>query len=407
MEIFVIILLDTVEKADQQRLVMNATIQGQGGEVTLISFDITSIMSSIVATIKHDNDTNMKEVGRLIEEQNKKISEVAASTRPTNSVMDVESEVETNTPDGVPQHNSGSEALSVDGSNRWFQSIAKSTSSHQPSEKTGNQESVLEESQEFWHKAATQDYEDVTNAIGEEVSSSIAGATKVLWQKLLLEDILKEKMSNAVTPAKNCSYLIPKRINTEVWSTIPSYARTADSNRQEIQRVHAAAVTMLLRAASDLTEASKTKEISTGIGKDIMDKLKEAVSLSGKNSQMLNQFRRDQIKPSLPKDYKKLAVNNDESSNLLFGESVRDRLEALNKENKLTRLLEKDKVPKKKPNQYSNNSQQGKSSNWRSSYKTQKRSNDDEGRRPKYQQDKKTDSNTRMRSPHHKKKKSK
>jgi len=87
--------------------------------------------------------------------------------------------------------------------------------------KTGNQESVLEESQEFWHKAATQDYEDVTNAIGEEVSSSIAGATKVLWQKLLLEDILKEKMSNAVTPA-NCSYLIPKRINTEVWSTIPS-----------------------------------------------------------------------------------------------------------------------------------------------------------------------------------------
>jgi len=134
--------------------------------------------------------------------------------------------------------------------------------------------------------------------------------------------------------------------------------------------VHAAAVTMILRAASDLTEASKTKEISTGIGKDIMDKLKEAVSLSGKNLQMLNQFRRDQIKPSLPKDYKKLAVNNDESSNLLFGESVCDRLEALNKENKLTRLLEKDKVPKKKPNQYSNNSQQGKSSNWRSSYKT-------------------------------------
>jgi len=100
MEIFVIILLDTVEKADQQRLVMNATIQGQGGEVTLISFDITSIMSSIVATIKHDNDTNMKEVGRLIEEQNKKISEVAASTRPTNSVMDVESEAGTNTPSG-------------------------------------------------------------------------------------------------------------------------------------------------------------------------------------------------------------------------------------------------------------------------------------------------------------------
>ena len=129
----------------------------------------------------------------------------------------------------------------------------------------------------------------MTNATGKEVSSSVAGATKVFWQKPLLEDILKEKISNAVTPA-NCNYLIPKRVNTEVWSTMPSYARTADSTMQEIQRVHAAAVTMVLRAASDLTEASKAKEITTGIGKGVMDKLKEAVSLSGKTLQMMNQF---------------------------------------------------------------------------------------------------------------------
>ena len=124
----------------------------------------------------------MKEVGSLLEEQNKKFNEVAASTLPTNRVRDVESESGTNTPDGVPQHNSGSNALSVDGSNRWFQSIARSTASHEPSERIGK-ESVLEESQEFWHKAATQDYEDVTNATGKEVSSSVAGATKVFWQK--------------------------------------------------------------------------------------------------------------------------------------------------------------------------------------------------------------------------------
>jgi len=89
----------------------------------------------------------------------------------------VESESGTNTPDGVPQHDSGNNALSVDGSNRWFQSIARSTASHEPSERT-EKECVLEESQEFWHKAATQDYEDVTNATGKEVSSSVAGASK-------------------------------------------------------------------------------------------------------------------------------------------------------------------------------------------------------------------------------------
>ena len=43
----------------------------------------------------------MKEVDSLLEEQNKKINEVAASTLQTNRVMDVESESGTNTPDGV------------------------------------------------------------------------------------------------------------------------------------------------------------------------------------------------------------------------------------------------------------------------------------------------------------------
>jgi len=72
MKILVIISLDTVENADQQRLVIDTTIQGEVGGVTPISFDITSIMSTIVATIKHDNDAHMKEVGRLLEEQKRR-----------------------------------------------------------------------------------------------------------------------------------------------------------------------------------------------------------------------------------------------------------------------------------------------------------------------------------------------
>jgi len=123
--------------------------------------------------------------------------------------------------------------------------------------------------------------------------------------------------------------------------------------------------------------------------KDTMLSLKEAMNLAGKTSQFLNQFRRDQIKPSLPRDFKKLAMDNDESPEFLFGSSVCDRLETLKKENKLTSLLEKEKGYKRKY-EASPKEAYGKPSNFRPSHKTQRKANDPQGQKfVRRQQDKK------------------
>jgi len=132
-----------------------------------------------------------------------------------------------------------------------------------------------------------------------------------------------------------------------VRTNLPSFARSADVKLQEIQKIHTASVSMILKAASGLTEASNQPDESSLV-KDTMSSLKEAMNLAGKTSQLLNQFRRDQIKPSLPRDFKKLAMDNDESLEFLFGSSVCDRRETLKKENKLTSLLEKEKGYKRK-----------------------------------------------------------
>ena len=68
-----------------------------------------------------------------------------------------------------------------------------------------------------------------------------------------------------------------------------------------------------------LVAASK----SSGGKIDIMPpstKIKDALSLAGKTNQELNQFKRNMIKPYLPPQFAKLADNNDDSKDFLFGD---------------------------------------------------------------------------------------
>lgn len=156
------------------------------------------------------------------------------------------------------------------------------------------------------------------------------------------EEVYKKKMEGSKLPS-NCPFLIPKRTNTEIWSNLSTFTRSTDVKIQEILSLHSSSVTVLLRAASDLSES---KSFST---KEPMLALKEDVSLVGTVLQSINTLRRDLMKPALPKGYSNLASEASESSELLFGGSICEILEQLKKENKLKEILSnKDKRPKRK-----------------------------------------------------------
>ena len=110
-----------------------------------------------------------------------------------------------------------------------------------------------------------------------------------------------------------------------------------------------------------------------------MSSLKESMNLAGRTSQLLNQVRRDMMKPNLPKQFSKLATENDEASEFLFGTSVCDRIESLTKENKLTSLLERDRGHKRKYDE----SKKEPSSNNRPSFKSYKRTTEEKGQKQK------------------------
>lgn len=173
-------------------------------------------------------------------------------------------------------------------------------------------------------------------------------------------DVLKRKLETAAIPS-NCNFLLPKRTNTEIWKTLSNFHRSTDVKMQDIQNMHSASVAMLLKASSTLVEKSGDANADT---KGPLNDLKDAMNLAGKTSQLLNQVRRDLIKPSLPKEYVALATEVEEDSEWLFGSSVCERLEKLKKENQLKSLLERGQKRRFEP-----------SSNKGPSYKPQKRAN--------------------------------
>ena len=172
----------------------------------------------------------------------------------------------------------------------------------------------------------------------------------------------------------NCQILHPKRTNVEIWSVIPPSSCGRDSGIQDIQIITAASASLILQAASDMSQYVVVASKSSGGQIDIMppqSKIKDALSLAGKANQELNQFRRNMIKPYLPIQFAKLADINDDSKNFLFGDSIADTVESLRKENQTKSLL-RDKTNLKRKHPQS----QQEPSNYLTSSKRQKSNSD-------------------------------
>ena len=143
---------------------------------------------------------------------------------------------------------------------------------------------------------------------------------------------------------------------------------------QDIQAITAASASLILQAASDISQYLVVAAKSAGGKINIMPpltKIKDALSLAGKANQELNQFKRNVIKPYLTPQFAKLADISDDSKILLFGDSIADKVESLRKENQTKSLLrDKTNLKRKHPQK------QQEPSNYQTSSKIQKRNSD-------------------------------
>ena len=251
------------------------------------------------------------------------------------------------------------DSLSLNASDIWFRNSQRSSRSSSPKHvgNDGENDPTLElpqyqdKEQELWQQGATEDNDDgddgSTIKYGAEVSSSIVGATKIYWEKplkaessLVPSSSLKAESSlveSSLVPS-NCNFLVPKRTNVEIWTIIAGTLRNNDDKLRKIQEKSAASTRQISKAASELTRLYANEQTSEAV-KGPLTMLKDGLSLAGKANQDLNQFRRELIEPSLPPKYKKLAKNVGNSASLLFGDSISERLDDLQKETKVKSLL--------------------------------------------------------------------
>ena len=128
--------------------------------------------------------------------------------------------------------------------------------------------------------------------------------------------------------------------------------------------------------------------------------LRNSLSLAGNVNQALNLYRCNIIKPTLPLQFVKTVESADDSSAFLFGESSTEKMDRLQKERRIKYLLKDSKsTPKQLYRERAYQIYQD-SSNYQSSLKTQKRTN--QGQNYKKELTHAQNKNQQFRRPFHK-----
>ena len=169
---------------------------------------------------------------------------------------------------------------------------------------------------------------------GSPINEELAQAIKKVWHKKVDKNDIKTALKAQPIPS-NCEYLQVPRVNSEIYSTLPEYAKSKDVKRQKQEKfiVKAAVpVTGMLLCLMDI----KPNEY---VSKDVLTELKrratETITLLGYANANLIQSRRDDIALSLGRDFRQLRNDVPVESSLLFGDELAKRLNAISKTSKI------------------------------------------------------------------------
>ena len=108
---------------------------------------------------------------------------------------------------------------------------------------------ILDEDQIYWENQL-EDYQEKQD-FGPEISSTIAGAAKVFWQKNMSEETLTKTLESSKMP-NNCKFLAVKKVNKEIWTCTSPDIMTRDLSLQKMQETHAFMTSTVMQAVHEL-----------------------------------------------------------------------------------------------------------------------------------------------------------
>ena len=167
---------------------------------------------------------------------------------------------------------------------------------------------------------------------GPPMGDQLARVTNDIWVRGRDPTKVKDIMVKHPRPSNlKCQKV---DINPEVLSSIPKPARTRDAKLRAVQNGVARAAVPIVKIAEKVMDKSKPVD-----RKDIINLTLDSITLLANANGSVNQTRRDALKPNMQSRFQVLCrvPREDESSSLLFGAALTDRIKAASQGGKLGR----------------------------------------------------------------------
>ena len=175
----------------------------------------------------------------------------------------------------------------------------------------------------FFKNIKTVSTEDVRGPPIEKDWSKIINQN---WESNTNKDTMKQLREQYPVP-ENCNLIVP-RLNVELWQMLSSFQRKSDVKLAQIQRNLSASVAASLSIANKILTDNIDK-------KEIVQTTADITAMLGQATNEISQKRRLFVRSVLKDEYKDLTSITSETSELLFGDNLPQKIKDLNLRNKL------------------------------------------------------------------------
>lgn len=180
---------------------------------------------------------------------------------------------------------------------------------------------------------------------GAAINVTVATGIEKMVMKLPSKEACESLKSKLKVPENGKLMGVPK-VNPEIWNSLPNKARITDFRLQQMQQSASNGLVSLAKIADTI---SKSQISSNGaVFTEILQHVKDGVTLIGAEHQQITSRRRMEIKAHIHPEYASICTAQTPASEFLFG----DNLEELLKKSKATSDLMRKVTPRIVGNSY-------------------------------------------------------
>ncbi len=155
---------------------------------------------------------------------------------------------------------------------------------------------------------------------GPPVTKQLADITDKRWGKHLPPEKIKLLMGLYETP-ENCSELLPVRVNPKIWDQLNATRQKTDLQLSNIQQTACKVAIAILQVVNDLLPRTKDEA-----NKKLASRFVDSIAMLGHMSSDLSHLGREQIRPTLKREFATICTKDIPNGPLLFGSDLPKQL---------------------------------------------------------------------------------